>query len=108
MVFLLRSGPQPMNVIAAFNGISKQQMTPLIEGLEKLKIVKREVNANNRREVIVSVTTEGRKAINDTKEATIKQWMDKLDRISEEEMKEIVVHLHAINGFLERLDEDET
>jgi len=106
MVFLFRSGPQPMNAIAAFHGISKQQMTPIIEGLENLKMVKREVNPSNRREVIVSVTPEGRQAIKDTKEAAMKQWMDKLDRFSEDEVKEIIVHLHAINGFLEKLEEE--
>jgi len=97
--FPFRNGPQPMNVIAAFHGISKQQMTPLIEGLEKLQMVKREVNPQNRREVIVSVTTEGKKAFKDMKEAALKQWMSKLDRFSEDEVKEIIVHLHAINGF---------
>jgi len=106
MIFLFRNGPQPMNVIAAFHGISKQQMTPLIEGLEKLQMVKREVNPQNRREVIVSVTTEGKKAFKDMKEAALKQWMSKLDRFSEDEVKEIIVHLHAINGFLKRLDEE--
>ena len=107
MVFLFRSGPQPMNVIAAFHGISKQQMTPLIEGLEKLGMVKREINPENRREVIVSVTEEGKKAFREMKEAALKQWMNKLDRFSDDEMKEIIVHLHAINVFLKRLDNEQ-
>lgn len=106
MIFLFRNGPQPMNAIAAFHGISKQQMTPLIEGLEKLKMVKRAINPQNRREIIVSVTPEGEKAFQDMREAALKQWMDKLDRFSEDEVKEIIVHLHAINGFLKRLDDE--
>jgi len=96
-----------MNVIAAFHGISKQQMTPLIEGLEKLGMVKREINPENRREVIVSVTEEGKKAFREMKEAALKQWMNKLDRFSDDEMKEIIVHLHAINVFLKRLDNEQ-
>lgn len=106
MVFLLRNGPQPMNAIAGFHGISKQQMTPLVEGLEKLGMVKREINPKNRREIIVSVTSEGKKAFKDMKEEAMKQWMSKLDRFSDDDIKEIIVHLHAINGFLKRLDED--
>ena len=106
MVFLFRSGPQPMNVIAAFHGISKQQMTPLIEGLEKLQMVKRDVNPENRREVIVSVTEEGKKAFKNMKEAALKQWMGKLDRFSDDDAKDIIVHLHAINDFLKRLGEE--
>jgi DNA-binding MarR family transcriptional regulator len=106
MVFLFRAGPQPMNAIATFHGISKQQMTPLVEGLEKQKMVRRAINPKNRREVIVSVTSEGKKAFGEMRKEAMKQWMDKLDCFSDDEIKEIIVHLHAINGFLKRLDEE--
>jgi DNA-binding MarR family transcriptional regulator len=106
VIFLFRSGPQPMNAIASFHGISKQQMTPIVEVLEKHGMVKRNVNPDNRREIIVSVTDKGIKLFKDIKEQALKAWMGKLDSFSDQEIEELIFHLHAINGFMKKLEEE--
>jgi DNA-binding MarR family transcriptional regulator len=105
IMFLFRSGSAPMSAIAAFHGISKQQMTPIVEGLEKQGLVQRNINPDNRREVLVSITKRGDDLFKKMKEQAIQEWMGKLDTFSNEEIQEILGHLRAINGFLKRVDE---
>ena len=105
LMFLKRSGPQPMNVIASFHGISKQQTTPIVESLEKQNMLVREINPNNRREIIVSITKKGEEFFKETKKRAIGEWMGRLDHFTDEEIEEIITHMHAINGFLERIIE---
>ncbi|MEA5061081.1 MAG: MarR family transcriptional regulator [Erysipelotrichaceae bacterium] len=106
LVFLRRSGPQPMNVIASFHGISKQQLTPIVESLEKQNMVIRETNPENRREVIVTITKKSEEFFRETKKRVIDEWMGKLDHFTDEEIEEIITHMHAINGFLRRINEE--
>jgi DNA-binding MarR family transcriptional regulator len=104
MMYLFRNGPSSMSTIAASHGISKQQMTPIVEGLEKQGLVQRRVNPKNRREVLVSATQKGESLFRSLKKEAIGMWMGKLDSFSDEEITELIGHVHAIVQFVAKID----
>ena len=53
----------PMNVIANRLGVTLATLTVMINKLEKRSYVKRERNSKDRRQVLVALTTKGRKAM---------------------------------------------
>lgn len=67
LFLLLKNNSQSMSDLSTALEIDNSSITRLVDNLERLNFVKRELNPGDRRQFFISLTGEGRKEINRTK-----------------------------------------
>ncbi len=100
LAFIYRNGPLPMSAVAEFHGISKQQVTPIINSLVMLGFVQRKINKANRRQILVSATRKGETILAQSRKYAVDNIVQRFGGLTDEEAKEVVGHLQALNAFL--------
>ena len=78
-----------MSFLADEMGITKQQLTKLVNDLEAIGLVKRIHDERNRRQVYVTLTDDGRTEFEEVKQAMLECTMDRLKGFSSEELGQL-------------------
>ena len=86
----------PATVLAAETGLSSGAMTNRIDKLEARGLVRRRPDENDRRTVIVSLTPDGRRAIDDAIQSRLDAADDSLQGLSEKERNRLAALLRKV------------
>lgn len=86
----------PATGLAVETGLSSGAMTNRIDKLEARGLVRRRADKNDRRAVIVSLTPEGKRAIDDAIQARLDAADDSLQGISSKERNELAALLRKV------------
>jgi len=105
MGILMRHGPLPMSSIGLRLGISKPNMTAIIDKLIEEKRVERKTNLKDRRIIEVSLTTEGEKLIQDCWKEARESMRTKLSLLSQAELDTLYTSLENIRVILPKIQE---
>lgn len=97
----------PMKVIAKRLGVTLATLTVMINKLEKRDYVKRERNSSDRRQVLVALTSKGRKAVR-AHDAFHKKMVERaLEDLSPEEEGVFVKAIKKIKAFFDQEGQEE-
>ena len=95
--------PQPtMSFLAEEMGITKQQLTKLVNDLEAMGLVKRIHDERNRRLVYVTLTDDGRNEFEEIKQAMLECTVAGLKDFSEDELEQLGDCLERLIPLLEK------
>mgnify|MGYP000173270614 FL=1 len=95
--------PQPtMSFLAEEMGITKQQLTKLVNDLEAMGLVKRIHDDRNRRQVYVTLTDDGRNEFEEIKQAMLECTVAGLKDFSEDELEQLGDCLERLIPLLEK------
>ena len=95
--------PQPtMSFLAEEMGITKQQLTKLVNDLEAMGLVKRIHDERNRRQVYVTLTDDGRNEFEEIKQAMLECTVAGLKDFSEDELEQLGDCLDRLIPLLEK------
>ena len=95
--------PQPtMSFLAEEMGITKQQLTKLVNDLEAMGMVKRIHDERNRRQVYVTLTDDGRNEFEEIKQAMLECTVAGLKDFSEDELEQLGDCLERLIPLLEK------
>ena len=95
--------PQPtMGFLAEEMGITKQQLTKLVNDLEAMGLVKRIHDERNRRQVYVTLTDDGRNEFEEIKQAMLECTVAGLKDFSEDELEQLGDCLERLIPLLEK------
>ena len=95
--------PQPtMSFLAEEMGITKQQLTKLVNDLEAMGLVKRIHDERNRRQVYVTWTDDGRNEFEEIKQAMLECTVAGLKDFSEDELEQLGDCLERLIPLLEK------
>ncbi|MCI2413976.1 MAG: MarR family transcriptional regulator [Candidatus Aramenus sp.] len=86
VLFQVSIGPRNITEIAEQIGIGKSTVTELVEKLEKKGLVSKEKQEEDKRYVRISITEEGKKVLDSTREEYKKILTSILTRVNEEEV----------------------
>lgn len=95
-------GKCSMTFLSSEMGISKQQVTRVVDDLIKYGYVTRCRCENNRRLILAAETEEGIKYYNSLYEAWGQKFKDKFDNMNETELDEMLLHLNAISNIFKQ------
>ena len=91
-----------MTMLAEQLQISKQQLTKLVNDMEKRGIVERIHDTENRRQVYIRITEDGRKELLDFSAEALKNFQKALDEYTPEEKDRLKESFLLLNEFLEK------
>ena len=91
-----------MSFLADEMGITKQQLTKLVNDLEAMGLVKRIHDEKNRRQVYVTLTDEGRNEFEEVKQAMLACTVSGLREFSPEELELLEDCLEKLIPLLEK------
>lgn len=95
--------PQPtMSFLAEEMGITKQQLTKLVNDLEAMGLVKRIHDERNRRQVYVTLTDDGMNEFEEIKQAMLECTVAGLKDFSEDELEQLGDCLERLIPLLEK------
>lgn len=75
-------------------------MSKVVESLTNLELVKREINPNNRRQILLSLSEKGKDFIKKIRKEHFEVLKSTLKKYSEEELTSINQHIKAIGEIL--------
>ena len=105
MGILMRHGPLPMSKIGQWLGISKPNMTAIIDKLIEDGRVERRQDPKDRRVVEVSLTAEGKSYVQDCWKEAREQIKARLSTLAPEEIDTLYESLENIRVILSKLKE---
>jgi DNA-binding MarR family transcriptional regulator len=94
LVSISRHGPIALGELAAIEGVQPPNMTRTIAHLEEAALVRREVDANDRRIGLVRLTSEGQRAVEahwSSRNAFLAERIARLDRDDREALRRAVM-----------------
>lgn len=95
--------PAPtMSEMALHLGITKQQLTKLVNDLEEKNLVLRQHDSRNRRHVYLTITPEGSSIMKQLKEAMLECTVSRLSSYNQEELAELDHCLMRLGVLLEK------
>lgn len=99
--------PAPtMSELAAQLGITKQQLTKLVNDLEEKEMVERRHDSRNRRQVYLNITPTGSAIVRQLKETMLSCTVAGLSDFSDEELKQLDHCLVTFSGLLPKFNPD--
>ncbi len=102
---LMRHGPLPMSRIGHWLGISKPNMTAIIDKLIEEKKVERKTDSKDRRIIEVSLTPWGKKFMQDCWKEARESMRTKLSILTQAEMDTLYTSLENIRVILTKIQE---
>ena len=87
-------------VVRAFNAEDYEQEK--FDELDKAKCVTRELNVNNRREILVKLTDQGIIELKSAEKIRVKNLTEKYAHLSDQELETIYHHLHEISSIVNK------
>ncbi|MBQ2726274.1 MAG: MarR family transcriptional regulator [Clostridia bacterium] len=101
-----RNKPITMTEFAGELGITKQQLTKLVNDLEAQNYVKRSHNAENRRQVYISITEEGVEHLEHMLGEILHEIIKSLEDFSQEDKVKIQEYAGSLSEMLRRDEEN--
>lgn len=89
--------------LCSATGMQPASVSRSLKGLEKNGLIIRSADPDNRRNVIVSATPEGKKIAGDTIEKVHDYWKDVLSRMSETDLTEMLRLWNAVMDNMEQV-----
>ena len=102
VLFILSMPEYTMSFLADEMGITKQQLTKLVNDLEAMGLVKRIHDERNRRQVYVTLTDDGRNEFEEIKQAMLECTVAGLKDFSEDELEQLGDCLERLIPLLEK------
>ena len=106
MVALCFATPMNMTQLAAQLGVSKQQLTKIIDGLVEKGFVRRFGDENNRRVVLVSITEAGLEMMQNTQTKFMDSVLPAFDRLNNEQRCKLVAAVQEIQQVLSSMEQE--
>lgn len=97
------TGPMPVSEIGRCHGISKSQMTYLVDRLVELGLVERQPDTNDRRVINIALTGKGEDVLNEFRALIIESIKQKLSSLDESELEQLSDLLCQIRGILAKV-----
>ena len=95
-----------MSELAAQMHTTKQQLTRLVNALEEKRLVRRIHDTQNRRQVYLSITPEGKESMKQLKQAMLSATVEGLSGFSADELNELDDCLKKLSSLLPRFNPD--
>ena len=83
--------------------ISKQQMTNICDKLMQAGLVTKQQDREDRRRILVSMTSAGEKMLDDQNEIVRQKFLSSLQEFSEEERAELYHSITDLNHYIEKM-----
>lgn len=83
--------------------ISKQQMTNICDKLMQAGLVTKQQDREDRRRILVSMTSAGEKMLDDQNEIVRQKFLSSLQEFSEEEQAELYHSITDLNHYIEKM-----
>ena len=99
MLYLNRNHGTSLSELADHIGLTPPSMSKLIEGLVARKLVSRGAYRGDRRRISLSLTSQGRDAVNAAYACIQKFLMDKMSCLSEEDLKTIFRAMQVLQSL---------
>ncbi|MBM7713546.1 MarR family transcriptional regulator [Siminovitchia sp. FSL H7-0308] len=99
MLYIIRNAPVTSNDIASYLNISKSAVSQVIPKLEEKKMIERQVNPSNRREIYIYIGSRGRdylELLNKIDELLVKKYYSKVT------IEELRLVLSILSRIVER------
>jgi DNA-binding MarR family transcriptional regulator len=100
---LKNRGPLPMSEIGSILGVSKPNMTVIIDKIIEEKDVKRGYDDKDRRIIRIEITKKGKDALADAKELMKSELKKRLSILDDKELDELSSSLKNIKDILSKL-----
>ncbi len=105
VILLLRKyKTQKMSDLTKHTNVVKSSMTNIIDSLEKLELVNRIRNKDDRRIVFVGLTDEGEELANSLRKAIFSLFEKKLSLLSVEEGQEFIESINKITYLINKME----
>lgn len=98
----LEAPPPTMSCLAARLGITKQQLTKLVNDLEGKGLVRREHDQKNRRQVCLTITPEGTQSLSQLKKEMLDCTVSALSVYTDQELSELDQSIRSLVQLLPR------
>jgi len=100
LMLLNRDPDQPMSPsdLAVKCGVTRATMTGLLDGLERERLIKREADRNDRRMLLIQLTTKGRKMLDGMLPDYYHRIALLMNHLSDAEKHQLVELLGKVNG----------
>jgi len=95
---------RPMRYYGEKLTISKPNLTPLVDKLIKDGLIERKENPDDRREIILSITKEGKDTLDEHKELMKKIVLEKLAFLDKDDLSELDNSLNTIINIFHKLE----
>ena len=105
MGIVMRHGSLPMSRVGLWLGISKPNMTAIIDKLIEERRVERRTDSKDRRIIEVALTAEGKKFMQDCWREARESMRTKLSTLSQDEMDALYTSLENIRVILPKIKE---
>ena len=87
--------------------ISKQQMSKLLDGPVCRQVINRRPNPDNKRSILISVSEQGRKMLDEFKEKQILQLMPTFEQLEDHDLEALHHHFSQVIPLLKKLQSKE-
>lgn len=104
LVSIYKDGPISMSSLAEKQGVSKQQLTRIINSLADNNLVERFINPLNRRIIQTKISNIGLNTLKEYQLAAKENMAQTLEILSEEEINECIMHMKALNIILSKIN----
>lgn len=85
-------------------GVSTARIAAILKSVEKKGLLKREMDVNDRRKILVSLTPEGTAYVKEKKEEIFSFWKKLMDAIGEEDIQNAIRILRKVHNFAESVE----
>lgn len=98
MFYIIRNEPVTSNSIASYLGISKSAVSQVIPKLEEKKMIDRQVNPSNRREILIYLGPRGKEYLQLLNQIDQRMVTNYYSKVSLDELRQVLETLTKIVG----------
>lgn len=103
LLIVLDEGPLRMNALAQKVSLSASAITYAVDQLEKAALVRRTLDADDRRALLIEITGQGQDLVNDIRKSTVVQMAGSFDEMSEPELDSVIKFYKLMEKTLDQL-----
>ena len=89
-------------------GMSLTRITAVFNSLEEKKLIKKNIDENDKRKTIISITKEGKRVIEEKQEEAITNMVTILEKLSEEEVNQYLNIVRKIQRIITEMQEEKS
>ena len=101
LITIKEMGTCNMSALSDEEKMSAQQLTRVVNDLVEMKYIDRYTNPNNRREVLVTLTDAGKKALKEAQHMFVTSFKENLAQYSDESLKKLLQAFTLIEEVME-------
>jgi DNA-binding MarR family transcriptional regulator len=100
LYFVLRHPGTSLSQVAEHLGLTLPSVSKMVDGLLERKLLTREIDASNRRKMILNLTEEGNTTLYHSRQATMLYLGDILDNLTEQERQMLTTSMETLRPLL--------